>query len=52
MRNLKDRRPVPGIPGPYDRRVLAHFWVAVREFNLGYHNMDICYIIRFLDYGN
>ena len=27
-------------------------WVAVEEFNLSSHSMDIRYVIRFWDYGN
>ena len=26
-------------------------WAAVKELNVDYHNMDICQIIWFLDYG-
>ena len=33
-------------------RVVPNYWVAVKELNLSYHNIDTHQIIMFLDYGS
>ena len=35
-----------------DAQQVPTFWVAVKEFDLSYHIVDIKQIIWFLDYGN
>ena len=35
-----------------DILIIGLFWVAVKELNLKYHNMDVYQIVWFLNYGN